>query len=172
MPRRKMRSNLTLGQLRDKLAYDPLTGEFTRTRGVRGWAAGSRVGCLRSDGRLVVRVNDKLYLRARLAWFYVHGRWPENEIDHINLDRSDDRLVNLREATTTQNHANAGLRRDNTTGIKGVSWSKEKLKWTAQIGSGRKLGYFNSAKDAKRAYDAAAQEMYGEFARSASCLQI
>nr|WP_175479900.1 HNH endonuclease signature motif containing protein [Paracoccus homiensis] len=69
----------------------------------------------------------------RVAWAVIHGRWPNGEIDHINGDRSDNRLANLREVTKRENHRNMAIRSDNTSGVTGVYWAREKGKWAAYI---------------------------------------
>ena len=91
--------------------------------------------------------------------------WPR--VDHMNGDGLDNRRANLREATNAQNMANQRLSRRNTSGFKGVTWRKDKCRWQVQVGvAGRlkHLGYFDSAEEAARAYDAAAREYHGEFA--------
>lgn len=92
------------------------------------------------------------------------------DVDHINGDPSDNRRANLRVATRSQNRVNTGLQSNNTSGYKGVSWRVKHQKWQAAISrieprGMRFLGHFDSAIEAARAYDAAAIELYGEFAR-------
>jgi hypothetical protein len=78
-------------------------------------------------------LDRKLYSAARLAWLYVHGEWPKNQIDHINRVRDDDRLVNLRDVTRTENQNN----RSNNNGLpEGVQWHTEKAKYVARIPQG------------------------------------
>lgn len=157
-----------LGRLRSALAYDPATGEFTRKIGVRGYSAGSRVGTRRPDGRVGIRFDGGRYLRSRLAWFYVYGRWPVAEIDHINCDYGDDRIANLREATRAQQLMNARIRSDNRSGYKGVVWSKRDKKWVAAIvvlGKYQYLGGYDRPELAHEAYRRAALEHFGEYAR-------
>lgn len=163
-----MRKKLTIERLRHLLNYNQETGLFTRRVGVRGYAAGSSVGHQRSDGRKQISVDWGRYLASRLAWFYTKGKWPKNEIDHINGDYSDDRICNLREATRSQNLMNTRIRSDNTTGYKGVHWSKEKKKWKSVIhlSSGPKhLGYFDDPETAYGAYCKMATQHFAEYAR-------
>lgn len=94
---------------------------------------------------------------------------PSLEVDHINLDGLDNRLINLRVASHAENNRNKPLRSDNKSGAKGVTWDKERAKWLAKIScAGRQipLGRFDSLEDAKSAYDRAAVNIHGDFARS------
>jgi hypothetical protein len=88
------------------------------------------------------------------------------QTDHINGDPLDNRRENLRICNASQNKANVGLIRINTSGYKGVSWMKEKKKWRAFIGGGKfhHIGLFVDPREAARAYDSAAKELFGEFA--------
>ena len=95
----------------------------------------------------------------RLVWLFGNGAWPRGPLDHVNGDRSDNRLCNLRESTPALNNQNHhGLRPDNTSGIKGVYWDKRRSVWCAQISVNRKhiyLGQFDDKEDARKAADAA-----------------
>jgi hypothetical protein len=101
------------------------------------------------------------------------GNWPKYQIDHINLKRADNRWINLREATHGQNVQNSSLRKNNTTGFKGVSKLSHKCKlkrpFRARITVNNReiiLGVFSTAEEAHTAYLAAAKKHYGEFARA------
>jgi len=101
----KQNEKLSHNYLLEILEYFPDTGIFVWkvNRGKHG-NSGKEAGCKSSStGRHSIRINKILYLRSRLAWFYVHGIWPENEIDHRNRNRNDDRIENLREATHQEN---------------------------------------------------------------------
>ncbi len=162
-------AELTQARLRELLNYNSKTGVFTcrKTRSSKA-VAGQVVGHAHPAGYLWMVIDYRRYLCHRLAWLYVHGKWPPVEIDHINGVRDDNRLVNLRIATISQNRANARKRRDNSSGFKGVYWVARYEQWIAQIVLNRKakyLGHFDSAEDAHDAYCKAAQKHFGEFAR-------
>lgn len=164
-------SGLTVEILKQTLSYDPETGKWS-------WLNGRTA---RTDYELYINgektnpyhlltLGRRNYLCHRLAWFYMTGSWPVEMIDHINGNKSDNRLCNLREATRGQNLANRhSLARHNTSGFRGVSPRKDNGKWRATIRDGKKirsLGSFNTKEEAKSAYDTAFKEKYGEFANT------
>lgn len=101
-----MRS-LSVERLRDVLHYDAATGVFTWKAALsRGAPAGSVAGTLYKNGRRYITIARRRYFAAHLAWFYVYGFWPTTQIDHRNLRRDDDRLENLRLASSQGNAAN------------------------------------------------------------------
>lgn len=113
-------------------------------------------------------IFDRLYPAARVIWAIETGEWPSGMIDHINGNVSDNRMSNLREADYSENARNQGVRRNNTSGFKGVCWHGETQKWRARIvhqGRAQHLGYFDTETAAAQAYDAAAQHTHGKFAR-------
>ena len=119
------------------------------------------------NGYIYVTLHDYKLLAHRVAWFYVTGKWPEEQLDHINRDRRDNRLVNLRPASQSQNSCNGSLRSTNKSGYRGVSWEKRKRKWQARIvkdGKQYPLGYFDTKESAYDAYLEAAKRLHGEFA--------
>ena len=159
---------ITAARLREVLHYDPGTGVFRWRKHLSNRTKGSRkAGSAHSKGYRRIRIEGRLYFSHRLAWMYVHGRWPVHLIDHINGIRSDNRIVNLREATPDQNESNRGANRNNPTGFKGVHRDKRDGRYYASImanGVTRRLGGFSSAEAAHNAYIAAAKELHGEFA--------
>jgi hypothetical protein len=119
-------------------------------------------------GYHVGKILGRQYQAHRVIWALHHGCWPAQEIDHINRCASDNRIVNLREASHSQNMANRRMRvKQWSSGYTGVYWRESGRKWRAQIGiNGRLkcLGHFECKFDAARAYDNAAREHYGDFA--------
>jgi len=164
------RKPLTAQRLRELLRYDPDTGAWTWRKGRAGSArVGGRAGARNYYGYLLIGVDGPKYGAARLAWLYMHGCWPEAEIDHKDGNRSNDRWSNLREASRTENQWNKSRHRDNASGFKGVSWHKGQGKWRARIMLHRRnihLGLFDTAEAAHEAYKAKALELFGGFARS------
>jgi hypothetical protein len=155
---------ITQERLKQVLHYAPDTGVFTWKVGKRGCSAGSVAGhvCKRDKYRLI-GVDTKLYFAHRLVWLYMYGSFPKNQIDHINRNRSDNRLSNLRDATNAQNSQNASLRKDSTSKVRGVHWYKRRSKWQVYINvNGRRsfIGYFSDKSDAVAAYSAAARERH------------
>lgn len=155
---------LTVERLRELLDYDPVTGVFCRKNGkVAGGGVAGRYWR--------VSVENERYYGHRLAWFYVYGVWPKEEVDHIDLNKWNNALANLREATPFQSCGNQSARPTNRLGVKGVRKAERNLKkpYSARIRINNKdlhLGYFASAEEANKAYEKAAIEHFGEFARA------
>ena len=141
------RPEITAEKLRELLDYDPETGTFTwrvRVRNSRievGAVAGSRHIC----GYTQIYLQGRPYLAHRLAWLHYYGTWPKAQIDHINRDRADSRISNLRDVTHKQNQQNLSKSCNNTSGFAGVHWVKRDSRWKAQITYNYRhihLGYF------------------------------
>lgn len=149
------------------LRYDPGTGEFFWRVSSSRTKAGSRAGTVNGHGYVQIQISSRLYQAHRLAWLLTHGVMPEGQIDHINGDRSDNRLTNLRLATPSLNQCNRGATSNNRTGFKGVH--RHRRRFAAQIwheGKKNHLGSFPTPEAAHAAYCKAASEMHGEFARA------
>ena len=112
---------LTADRLRELLNYDPDTGVFTYrvTRAPR-FRPGDMAGHVDVHGYRVIGLDLRIYKAHRLAGLYMTGEWPKHEVDHKNLDKADNRWVNLRPATHGQNRQNIGALKNNWTGCKGV----------------------------------------------------
>lgn len=160
---------LTQESLRSMLLYDPETGIFTwracRTSLV---AAGSVAGSMDTKGYVKISIAPRVYAAHRLAFLYMLGRWPHDQVDHADKNKSNNRWANLRDATQSQNVGNQSLRKSNSSGFKGVYWHKRDRNWQAQImlaGRSKSLGAFDCPAAAHFSYVVAAQSKYGEFAR-------
>lgn len=156
-------------RLRELLRYDPETGEFWwKVRGF-GRQMGRPAGCIsKSTGHRYITIDGVIYLGSRLAWLYMTGEWPKNEVDHEDLCPGNNRWGNLREATRSQNKGNSGLSKANTSGLKGVRF--EQGAWRARIkfqGKSYCAGRYPTPEAAKKAHDALARNLFGDFARSA-----
>ncbi len=153
------RQELTAGYLRSILDYDPETGIFTRkVRTSNSVKVGGIAGSQNGDGYLLIMLQSRLYQAHRLAWLYMHGEWPKDQIDHINRNRSDNRIANLRDVSHKQNQQNKSKQSNNKSGYPGVSWYKRYSKWRARIRHNQKLihlGYFDDLEDAVAARKAA-----------------
>jgi hypothetical protein len=145
-------SDLTANRVRELFNYDPKTGVLTRKiRSGRKTRVGQIVGFLQNYGYLMVGIDYREYLVHRVIFLWFHGRWPHSQIDHINHNRTDNRIENLREATHRENGVNQKLSKNNTSGHNGVYWNKQVKKWQAYItveGKARYLGIFEDIKDA------------------------
>jgi hypothetical protein len=155
-------------KLKQAMCYDPETGVLTwRIRKAYNTPAGSVAGKLGPDGYRQVSFDLRMYMAHRLAWLYVHGKWPVAELDHINGKRDDNRIANLREASRTKNNHNRRADSFSHSGIKGVQ--KRGDRWRARItvdGKSVFLGSYRTPEEARESYGAAAQKYFGEFART------
>ncbi|MXN51866.1 HNH endonuclease [Shinella sp. AETb1-6] len=157
---------ITLARLKSLLSYDPETGVFTRIQAAGTAKAGDAAGTITTQGYVQISVDGELFLGHRLAWFYTYGRWPDAHTDHVDGDRANNRIANLREASAAQNCSNHGPQTNNTSGAKGVYWSKIRKKWVAQIGVAKRvinLGGFEEFEAAVKARAAAEVQYQGEF---------
>jgi hypothetical protein len=159
---------LSLERLRQLVHYDPDTGIFTAVSGRGGVRAGDQLGCKdkRSHSSYIfLSLDGRNYRAHRVAWFFVTGHWPVLLMDHINGDGTDNRIVNLREATHLQNSANRRPNKDRV--LKGIAIHTRKKRWQAQIrnrGLQIYLGLFDTPESAAAAYAAKATELQGHFA--------
>lgn len=161
--------NISHEDLLKVIHYSQETGEFRwKVRQSLAVPAGSIAGTIGKSGRRMIQINGDIFVAARLAWLYVHGSWPSQQIDHKNLNRSDDRIDNLREASPVENAQNRRKKSNNTSGFKGVHWVAHANKWQSRIsvnGNRINLGLYSDIKDAAAAYAKAAKFYYGEFFR-------
>lgn len=169
-----MAPTLTAERLRERVFYDPETGIFTwKTMPINQQRRiGQVAGCLkRHIGYWRIWIDDEEYLGHRLAWLYMTGAWPTKDIDHRDRNRANNKWDNLREATSSQNAANAPHKRTKKWPfVKGVSFhgNNRRNPFRACIevsGKSTCLGYHATIEQAAATYMAAAQKSFGEFAR-------
>lgn len=163
----------SVDRLHRGLDYSPKTGLFCWKDGAKGGvSSGDIAGTLRPNGYIYIRIDKEHYLAHRLAWLYVTGDDPASlEVDHVNGERIDNRIKNLRLASRNEQCHNTGIRSDNTSGVRGVSWDRQYGKWLGRIqinGQTFRLGYFDKLEQAKAARLAAEHKMHGEFSASLS----
>jgi hypothetical protein len=165
---------ITQEYLKSAVHYDPETGVFTwlsRPDKELAWnnKLAGKIAGWDKDGYRQIAINNKKFYSHRLAWLYMTGKMPR-EIDHIDMDKSNNKFANLREVTSVQNQLNRRKHRDNKSGYKGVFFSSQKRKWQARIAVNKKdfhLGFFKTPELAHAAYCKAAKKYHGEFARVA-----
>lgn len=166
---------ITQAQLKELLSYDPETGVFTWNVSKNAIKIGGIAGGLNSKGYWQIKINLKTYRAHRLSWLYMTGNWPEDQIDHINRNRSDNRFVNLREATQSQNQGNSKKYKDVSSVYRGACWHKRDKKWRVQImvnGKKKWIGYFDQEEAAAAAYDWHATKVFGEFANTNGAVYV
>lgn len=165
MSERQYRKDIDAFALRDFLDFDHESGLFVwRKKPSIGVNAGDSAGCVTKHGYISIRVKGVSYQAHRLAWLHHYGEWPEHEIDHINGNKADNRIANLRDVSRKENCENQ-LRpqRHNNSGFLGVSWAKNEKKWKAQInhhGKKMAIGYFDSPEKAHDAYLSVKREIH------------
>ena len=146
------------------LEYNPLTGDLIwKAKAAYQTVIGANAGGINGEGYIGVWIGGVNFLAHRIAWFLYYGEWPEEEIDHRNRIKTDNRITNLRDVTTFTNHQN---RSDNKSGAVGVTWHKATNKWHSQIYKAGKrihLGLFEEFVDAVIARKEAESLYHPEF---------
>jgi hypothetical protein len=153
------------------LDYDPESGLFfwKNLEGNKKRLNGKVAGAKHIQGYWMLQIKEQRFLAHRLAWFYVHKEWPAKNIDHIDRNKLNNKITNLRLGDQSQNSANQKIKKNNQSGIKGVSYRRDIKKWRARIMVNRKeitLGVFETSEDASLAYRQAASKYFGAFAFS------
>lgn len=157
------------------LTQQTLLNAFEYKDGVLYWKnptsvsvkTGDEAGC-NNNGYRLISIN-KQYIHAHRAIFMMHHGFMPEIVDHIDGNKSNNRIENLRAANKAQNAWNSKLHKHNTSGIRGVSWNKQTNKWRAAIMANGKilhLGRFNDIKDAENAVKLARQVHHGHFSRN------
>ena len=157
----------TIDRLRELFSYDPETGVLVCRVARSNSIAGSEVGSIASNGYMYVTVDYARMLVHRVIWAIHYGEYPEADVDHEDRNKRNNRIINLRDASRSQNNANSPAPSNNTSGIRGISWNARLGKWHAYIswhGERRHLGFFDNLNDASRARVDAEMELFGKFA--------
>ncbi|AIX48826.1 hypothetical protein PSNIH1_00390 [Pantoea sp. PSNIH1] len=152
--------SLTSKFLNECLIYCPETGVFTwkqrpeghfnNLRSLNAWNArnsNKQAGAITKLGYIAISINNKLFFAHRLAWFMHYGFWPQHQIDHINRNKQDNSIDNLRDVSASQNLFNRGSMSNNTSGINGVGYCKTTKKWCSYFGR-KRIGRFGTMEEA------------------------
>lgn len=157
-------SGPSVERVRALLSYDAVTGIFHWSVDRCNIKAGTKTGCLAANGYLYIRLDKKLHSAHRLAWLHHYGEWPSEQVDHINGDRTDNRISNLRACSNQQNQQNRRKAQStSSTGVIGVSPGAKAGRYRAVIKKNRKLialGTFDSIQDASDAYLSAKRSIH------------
>ena len=147
---------LTVEQLKAALDYDPDTGKFTwKTRPSKAVKAGDAAGCKEKRiGYITIGITGRIYKAHRLAWMYMHGKWPDGLSDHINGDKSDNRIDNLRNVFADGNSQNVRKpNRRNKSGFMGVIRYQNKWRATISVnGKSKWIGDYSTPEEAHQNY--------------------
>lgn len=153
----------TAEAIRNLLSYD------AKTWVIRWISKGNAVAGIKDErGYVKIYMLRKQYRAHRVAWLLHYGEWPSVSIDHIDTDKSNNAMDNLRLATQMQNSCNKNVQANNTSGFKGVYFNARDGRYQARIrhdGKTYSLGYFKDAESAGNAYNESAPKIHGEFAR-------
>lgn len=125
---------LTQERVKELLDYCPETGNFIRIKPLKGAKLYAVVGSTNNDGYISISVDNKRYQAHNLVWLFVHGNLPEQQIDHINGLRNDNRLSNLREVSHAENQKNKKLDKRNQFGYPGIRKGKREGSFRVYIG--------------------------------------
>lgn len=146
---------LDITKLRQLLAYDATTGVFTWRENIGNVKKGSVAGCVNRKGYRYIGIDGVLYRANRLAWAYVNGELPKGQVDHIDGNRLNDSISNLRDVSAEENQRNRKSgNKNSTSSLLGVSYHKQTGKWRAQlcITTTKHLGLFDTEQEAHNAY--------------------
>ena len=161
---------ITQAYLKEIVTYDNESGEFrwriTRLKAKAGKLAGN---VHKPSGYRQIKIDGHVYHAHRLAWLYVHGEWPQHLIDHIDGNRDNNALSNLRAATDAESSRNRGIQKRNKSGYKGVRWHAPSGRWNARIIVDYKeiyLGLFDDPYEAHLAYREASKRYHGAYGRT------
>lgn len=158
---------ITQERVKQVFSYDEKTGDlFWRVNKSSCVRVGRKAGSVNARGHVNVHLDGIMCAAHQLVYLMFHGHVPK-EIDHINRVKTDNRIENLRECTSTGNKGNIGLLSNNKSGFRGVSFNNRSQMWHAQIkikGKQTYLGRYDDPKEAALVYNEAAKKHFGEFA--------
>jgi hypothetical protein len=168
MTTKEIGSSLTQEKLKEFLSYNKATGEFRwRKRSGRS-IVGAVSGWTTNFNYRLIRIKTEDHLAHRLAWLYEYGVWPNGEIDHIDRNRSNNAISNLRVANRVNQGANSPKHKNNTSGFRGVF--RDRKRWVAAAWTGGKaapkrvtFGRCDTPEEAAAAFDAGAKKLWGDF---------
>lgn len=155
---------LTQEELKETLRYSPEDGLFTRMKSNTRVSIGDVAGSTDKDGYVVIKFLGKTYKAHRLAWLYIYGEFPSSCLDHIDGNKANNSISNLRLASVAENQHNAKLRVDNKSGVKGIVFDKGK--WLAQVRYKGKLhiaGRFSTVEEGILPLQRLREELHREF---------
>jgi len=159
-----------IDELKAVLDYSPFSGVFNwKVSPNSRVAVGSQAGTVDFWGYRKISYKRKMYKCHKLAWYFMTGVMPDFQIDHEDGIKTNNSWINLRPCNSSNNQANSGLRKNNTSGFKGVSFIKKSGKFMASIKHNyrlKNLGLFDSAEIAAIVYDITAMELFGKFAKT------
>lgn len=158
----------TLDVLQSLFRYDPNTGDIFWIASGKGKIKKKAAGTQELSGYKGIVVNGKRIRAHIIAWALYHNKWPDDQLDHINGVKSDNRIANLREATNSQNGKNLKIKSNNTSGTTGVGYDKINDKWRATIkvdGKQKNLGRYLNIEDAIFVRKQAEIKYFGEWRR-------
>lgn len=124
---------ITHKELKEYLHYDPNTGVMFSYKNRKRTNYLFPLGSVATNKYLLINISDFRYRAHRLAWLYVYGEFPKGQIDHINGNRIDNRICNLRDVSRNENAKNKSMYKNNTSGVSGISWDKINSKWSVYI---------------------------------------
>lgn len=158
---------ITQKRLKEVIKYNPETGIFTWNINHKRVKKGSVAGHKYSTGYIRIAIDGIQYRAHRLAWLYITGSMPEDQIDHINRIRDDNRFINLRDVSNIENQMNKGMSFNRKCGVRGVyKVTGSKSRWAARIMLKNKtinIGCFGSPEEAHEAYCKKVSELHGEY---------
>lgn len=159
---------LKFEHVNELLEYEPETGVLRWIKSPnKRVAIGSKAGSISSFGYIKLKIDKKEYFAHRIAWLLYYKEWPSGQIDHIDNNRKNNAISNLRDCTASQNQRNQKRRKSNSTGIKGVYWDANLNKWKVQVrGDGRIQygGHYKSIQAAELAAIELRNRLHGEYA--------